>query len=112
MGVSRVQSFRLQTALALQFVFWLVRAKEVAVLKYWRRPVFVGLCFFVASNCFGPLLSKENRTAVKGCRAGGPDETYLRADYDHRCRLVGHTSRFTKPGFTGSKEANREGFED
>ena len=112
MGVSRVQSFRLQTALALQFVFWLVRAKEVAVLKYWRRPVFVGLCFFVASNCFGQLLSKENRTALKGCLTGGPDETYLRVDYDHVYRLVGHTSGFTKLLATGSKEVSLEGVED
>src|ERR1700677_3415181 len=106
MGVSRVQSFRLQTALALQFVFWLVRAKEVAELKYWIRPVVVGLCFFVASNCFGQLLSRENRTALKRCLSGGPDEAYLRVDYDHVYRLVGHTSGFPNLLATGSRKSS------
>ena len=52
------------------------------MLKYWRRAVFVALCFFVAGNFSGLLLSKENKTTLTGCLAGGPGEAYLRVDYD------------------------------
>jgi hypothetical protein len=82
------------------------------VLKYWRRAVVVGFCFFVAGNCVGQLLSKENKTTLKGCLTGGPDETYLRVDYDHVYRLTGQTSGFTKLLATGSKEITLEGVED
>jgi len=82
------------------------------VLKYWRRTVVVGFCFFVAGNCFGQLLSKENKTTLKGCLTGRPDETYLRVDYDHVYRLTGQTSGFTRLLATGSKEITLEGVED
>ena len=81
-------------------------------MKYWKRAVVVGFCFFVAGNCFGQLLSKENKTTLKGCLTGGPDETYLRVDYDHVYRLTGQTSGFTKLLATGSKEITLDGVED
>jgi hypothetical protein len=82
------------------------------VLKYWRRAVVVGFCFFVPVNCVGQLPSKENKTTLKGCLTGGPDETYLRVDYDHVYRLTGQTLGFTKLLATGSKEITLEGVED